>query len=97
MTTPNPNPHSKPARPRTCPRFRGHWWVIVYPDGDCYRELFEDEDTAKFLLRAIAIRNPDAVVMRVRLMSAVRPPGKSNKAKPKAVIYPRTGRPKRKQ
>jgi hypothetical protein len=70
-----------PERPRTCLRFKGHWWVIVYPDGDCYRELIDNEEAAEFMLQCLSKRCPDAKLLRVRLMSAVRPPGKTNKPK----------------
>ena len=78
------------------PRFKRHWWVIVTPeDGDCYRQLIDSEDAARIMLPAIQSRYPEARIMRVRLMSAVRPPGQTGMKKPKPVAMWRLGRPVR--
>jgi hypothetical protein len=76
------------------PRIRGHWWLVVLPDGDCHRELLESEEAAEFMLQAIQRRRPEAFLMRVRLMAACRPPGNKRKPKP-SVTFWKLGRPKR--
>ena len=77
------------------PRFRGHWWVIVTPDGDCHRELIPTEEAAQVILKMIAQRKPGSFIFRVRLMAATRPPGKTNWKKPASLSIWRLGRPVR--
>jgi hypothetical protein len=67
----------------------------VFPDGDCQRLLIDSEDGAKIILQGVLKHKPGARIIRVRLMSATRPPGKTNWKKPQPLTGWRLGRPVR--